>query len=125
MSADSIRLVIPRERRFHGVARLVVGGLAARLNASYERLEDLQLALSSVLDRGDGGESDLTIELTVDEEWVEVLLGPFENASLADALEENGGGGIGLRRLLETLVERVELSRTGDSEWIRLTKELP
>ena len=36
---------------YHGVARLVVGGLAARLDLSYEDLEDLQLALESVLER--------------------------------------------------------------------------
>ena len=51
LSADSITLSLPHAKPYHGVARLVVGGLAARLELSYEHLEDLQLALESVLER--------------------------------------------------------------------------
>ena len=46
---DEIRLVIPAEQDFHGVARLVLGGVAARLDLSYEQLEDLQTALEALL----------------------------------------------------------------------------
>jgi hypothetical protein len=36
--ADRVTLSIPHASPFHGVARLVVGGLAARLDLSYEHL---------------------------------------------------------------------------------------
>ena len=47
LSADAITLSIPHAKPYHGVARLVVGGLAARLELTYEHLEDLQLALAT------------------------------------------------------------------------------
>ena len=48
----AIKLKIPHQPSYHGVALLVVGGLAARLDVSYEQLEDVQLALESVLENG-------------------------------------------------------------------------
>ena len=47
---QAIELRIPNERPFHGVARLVVGGRAARHNHSNEALEDLQLAHLTILE---------------------------------------------------------------------------
>jgi anti-sigma regulatory factor (Ser/Thr protein kinase) len=46
---DAIKLTVPRQKSYYGVVRLVVGGLAARLDLSYEYLEDVQLALESLL----------------------------------------------------------------------------
>ena len=39
---DEIKLILPAQEDFHPVAHLVVGGLAARLELTYEQLEDLQ-----------------------------------------------------------------------------------
>ncbi len=47
--SEAIRLTIPRTRPYYGVARLVVGGLAARLDLSFEYLEDLHVALESIV----------------------------------------------------------------------------
>ena len=49
--ADEITLTVPRSPGFDGVAHLVLGGLAVRLNLTVESLEDLQLALDAVFDR--------------------------------------------------------------------------
>ena len=49
MSGDRITLTLPRERDFFRVAHLVVGGLAVRLDLTFENLEDLQVALATVL----------------------------------------------------------------------------
>jgi len=63
---DAIKLKIPHQPPYHGVALLVVGGLAARLDVSYEQLEDLQLALESVLENGGYARtSEVTVELDV------------------------------------------------------------
>ena len=55
MSRDEIRLDDAAGAAYYGVAHLVLGGLAARLDLTVEHLEDLQLALDGLLDRRDGG----------------------------------------------------------------------
>jgi hypothetical protein len=45
---DEITLTLPRDREFHRVAQLVLGGLAVRLELTIEMLEDLQLGLAPV-----------------------------------------------------------------------------
>ena len=49
MTPDEITLIIPRERALFGVAHLVLGGLGIRLNLTIEHLEDMQLALETLL----------------------------------------------------------------------------
>jgi hypothetical protein len=51
MTGDEITLTIPRDASFHEVAHLVLGGVAARLNLSFENLDDLETALNAVLER--------------------------------------------------------------------------
>ena len=63
-AVDEIVLTIPRERRFYGVAHLVLGGLGSRLNLTLEHLEDLQLGLDSLLAQQDGQE-DVTLRIRV------------------------------------------------------------
>jgi anti-sigma regulatory factor (Ser/Thr protein kinase) len=124
---DAITLTIPRDRPFYGVARLVVGGLAARLQLSYEHLEDLQVALESVLGNdayavGD----DVTVELAVGPEVVRMLVGPVTGAELRADLEREGdAGGIGLSRLLRTVVEAVDVQQRDGGEWLLLEKRVP
>ena len=125
--SDRIRLTFPRDESYHGVARLVVGGLAARLSFSFEYLEDLQLALDSLLANGayQAG-SDVTLELLVEEDGVEMCVGPVTPALRADLerrLDESEG--VGLGRLLATLVESVEIESRDGGEWLRLAKRTP
>ena len=42
---------MPRERPYYGVAHLVLGGVASRLDLTVEHLEELELALDGLLDR--------------------------------------------------------------------------
>ena len=48
----------------YGVAHLVLGGVASRLDLTVEHLEELELALDGLLDRRDGGE-EVTLTLRV------------------------------------------------------------
>jgi hypothetical protein len=118
----TIELRIPNSRPYHGVARLVVGGLAARHNLSYETLEDLQLALASVLE-GDGfaAGSEVMVELDVADDSIRMAIGPLDGASVRPQLEPSQDG-LGLGRLLATLVEDVELDEREDGDWLRLQK---
>jgi hypothetical protein len=120
-----ITLRIPHERPFHGVARLVVGGLAARLDLSYEHLEDLQLALASVLDNGDYiAQADVVVELDVGEETLAMAIGPLNGDALRADLESANGNGITLGRLLGTVAERVDVEEREDGGWLRLEKRV-
>ena len=127
--SDFVRLTIPRTRPYYGVARLVVGGVAARLDLSYEYLEDVQVALESVIgnDAYAVGDS-VTVELDVDSGSMQMLVGPLDGERIASDLGRGDAGGegeVGLKRLLGTVVEAAELERRDDADWLRLRKPLP
>ena len=115
---DEVRLVLPAEEDFRPVAHLVVGGLAARLDLTFDTLEDVQLALGALLARRDD-ERDVVVSLELGE-IVRIILGPFDAASLADL--EQGGDGLGLRWVLDTVCDTVELDAREDGAWVELTK---
>ena len=125
MAADAISLSIPHSEPFHGVARLVVGGLAARLDLSYEDLEDLQLALVSVLERdGYAVGPEVTVRLLVRADTVGIAIGPLDAAELSADLERPPEQGVPMRRLLETLVEEISLEQGEGGHWLRLEKHV-
>jgi hypothetical protein len=121
----AIRLSIPHEPPYHGVARLVVGGLAARLNVSYEQLEDLQLALASVLEEGRYvSNSQVSVELDVADDALSMVVGPLDGGRLQADLDDDSDERIGLGRLLGTLVETVRVEGRDDGDWLRLEKRV-
>ena len=116
--SDEIRLTIPRAPGFDSVAHLVLSGLAVRLNLTIENLEDLQLALESVLGDVEGGE--LTVAVRVQDDELEARVGPVARRIL-DALEaRDGGKGLDVRRVLDSTVDDVLVE--GDT--VRLTKKV-
>jgi anti-sigma regulatory factor (Ser/Thr protein kinase) len=120
-----IKLSIPHEPPYHGVARLVVGGLAARLDVSYEQLEDLQLALASVLDEDRYvRNAQVNVELEILEGALSMLVGPVDGRRLRADLDDESGERIGLGRLLGTLVEDVSVEGRPDGDWLRLEKRV-
>jgi hypothetical protein len=113
---DEITLTIPRHPEFHRVAHLVLGGLASRLNLTLESLEDMQLALDAILDRAEP-EGEVTVGLRMDGDSLETRVGPID---LRDELDHEAGNELGLRRVLDHVVDRVE----ADGTWVRLTKKV-
>lgn len=120
MSGDEITLRLPRQRPFFGVAHLVVGGLAVRLDVSYDELEDLQVALAELLEQRES-DSDITLTVRVDRDRIRAVLGPFDQ-TLEDDLAPRSDDGVGLRRVLETVVDTVEVNDRGGRPWVELTK---
>ena len=119
--ADAITLTLPRASEFDGVAHLVLAGLAARLDLTLEHLEDLQIAFGALLDRGaratDDDEEELTVRLTVHDDALEAVVGPL-SPRLIEALGRDAGTELGVRRVLESTVDDVQVD--GDS--VRLVK---
>lgn len=122
MTGDVITLTVPPERDFHRVVHLVLGGLAVRLNLTFDALEDLQLALDEVLGSR-SGEHELTVAMNVLPDAIETSVGPFPGETLRRELERDGNG-VGLRRVLATVVDRVEVDDREGGQWVQLTKRV-
>jgi anti-sigma regulatory factor (Ser/Thr protein kinase) len=122
---QAIELRIPNERPFHGVARLVVGGLAARHNLSYEALEDLQLALVTILESdGYAAAGEIRVEVEVTDEAITMAIGPLNGDTVRADLQQSSEGDLGLGRLLGTLVEDATIDAREDGDWLRLSKRV-
>lgn len=124
LSGDTITLTLPRGEEFWRVALLVVGGLAARLNLTLESLEDLQIAVQSLLERSIAGEV-VTLELSLRDGSIEALVGPVDGAAINAELErEDVGESVSLRRLLDTVADRFELVERDGTEWLSVEKRV-
>lgn len=123
MRGDEITLRLPGGRQFYRIAHLVLGGLAVRLDLTYEQLEDLQLALDSVLTEG-ASDGEVTVSVSIEEGAVRTLVGPFQGGRLHAAVEPADGEHLNLRRLLETVVDGVSVEQRDGGEWIELTKRV-
>jgi hypothetical protein len=118
---DQITLTMPRERPFFGVARLVLAGLATRLDVTVEHLEDLELALDALLERRDGP-PEVTVALGVEEKELQASVGPFRDGQLRAELEGEPADSLSLRRLLEAVVDSYQVVDRDGSTWVDLTK---
>ena len=120
--SDEITLVLPAQEDFHHIAHLVTGGLGARLELTYEQLEDLQVALEALLAcRDDDG--DISIGIAVDDARVRTTVGPFTDSAIAEL--DDDGAGLGLRRVLETVSDTLEVDRREGGAWVELSKGMP
>ena len=117
--ADEITLTLPCEEEFTGVAHLVLGGLAARIDLTVDHLEDLQIAVDGLLERRPAAGS-VTVAVTVDDGLLRTAVGPFEPTALDDLEREDAS--LGLRRILDTVCDTVELEERNGDRWVQLTK---
>lgn len=118
--ADEITLTIPRERDFHRVAHLVLGGLAVRLDLTIENLEDLEIALDAILDHTDPEVmGDITVQMALRDGALETSVGPLA-PKLLDEIEEEQNGALSLRRVLDSTVDDVHV----DGQFVHLTKKV-
>jgi hypothetical protein len=114
---DEITLTLPHEREFHRVAHLVLGGLALRLELTIETLEDLQLALSTILDRAKG-DGEVTVSMSLVDGVLETSVGPVDLSGELDG--DDDGETLGLRRILRAVVDDVQV----DGDRVRLLKKV-
>ena len=121
MSGDRITLTLPRERDFFRVAHLVVGGLAVRLDLTFENLEDLQVALATVLRESDG---EVTVSVRVQPDQIEASIGPFGSGAQELDLDREVEEGVPLRRVLETVCDSVDVVDGEGGRWVVLKKSV-
>jgi hypothetical protein len=120
MTGDEIRLVIPAEEDFRPIAHLVTGGVALRLDVTYDDLEDLQVAIEALLALRDDAD-ELVVSLSADDGVLRASLGPFAPELLQAA---DSGGGLDLRRVLDTVCDTHEVEERDDGAWVELTKQV-
>lgn len=95
--ADTISLTLPAEPRYATVARIVVGGVGARLNLSYETLDDLQLAVETLLaEKRILSDDHVSLELEVGEGSLAITIGPIDPVATRSALVEDGDLPLGI-----------------------------
>ena len=102
--ADTITVEFPAREGYRTVGRLVLGGLASRFELPVDRVNDLLLAVESLLLHGIAGES-VVLEIEARRDELRVRVGPIEGPGLSDpavarvvrplvdaASEADGGG---------------------------------
>ena len=120
--SDEITLTMPRSEAYHGIAHLVLSGLAARLGFSVESLDDLQLALDGLLERRSPTPRSIFLSLRVEGDELQARLGPFDDGLRAELEGGAAAADLDLGRLLGTVVDRVELSESDEGPWVELRK---
>jgi hypothetical protein len=105
---DEITLTLPADDAFRRVAHLVLGGLAIRLDLTYESLEDLELALDTLLQRSPDDE-DVTVRVRVEGDQLRTIVGPV-SPDVVRELDQEAGDGLDVRRILETVSDRIEVA---------------
>jgi hypothetical protein len=120
MTTDEIRLVIPAEEEFRPIAHLVTGGLALRLDVTYDDLEDLQVGIEALLALRDDPD-ELIVSLSADDGVLQATVGPFAPELLPEA---EADGGLDLRRVLDTVCDTHQVVERDDGAWVELTKNV-
>jgi anti-sigma regulatory factor (Ser/Thr protein kinase) len=121
LNGDQISLTLPADEAFHRVAHLVLGGLAVRLDLTYERLEDLELAVDALLERHADGQ-DVTLVVRVLDGALQTSVGPLE--SVREELQHGRGETLDLGRILGTVCDSVEIVDRAGGEWVELTQRV-
>jgi hypothetical protein len=121
LSGDEIQLTLPADDAFYRVAHLVLGGLAVRLNLTFESLEDLELALDALLERTQADDG-VTLRVIVLDGELRTVVGPF--ASVRAELEHGSHDGLDLSRILSAVCDSVQITDRDGAEWVELSKRV-
>jgi anti-sigma regulatory factor (Ser/Thr protein kinase) len=119
--SDVVTLQLPRDRDFFGVAHLVLGGLGARFDVTYDVLDDITTALDELMDRHEAID-EVTLEVEVGDGEITTIVGPF-TGRVIDELHASDAG-LGLRRVLETVVDKVSVTERDGGHWVELRKHM-
>jgi len=119
---DQIVLTIPRERDFGAIANLVVAGIGSRHDFTIDAIDDLQLAVESLVEHDEDGEA-IVLRLSIDQGTLRILVGPFDRETIAPELAADEEE-LGLRRVLAATVDEVGLTEQDGASWIELRKRV-
>lgn len=115
---EVVGLEIPAEPSLLPVVRMVVGGMAAKVDLSVDAIDDVHMALEELFwasrERGGGGRC--RMQITTGSDSLTIELGPFSSAQVLDRLTEPTCS------LVARVVELEVRERSSESVSILLTK---
>jgi hypothetical protein len=121
---ERIDLEAPLSGDFQAVVRLIIGGIAERVDFAFEEIDDLQLAVERLLaEAGTVGSVQLSFEVGGDR--IRARVGPLSERKVAEALRDGAAmpGELTLRRILETVVDSFGVDEAEDGRIVvRLEK---
>jgi hypothetical protein len=113
---ERIDLEAPLAGDFQAVVRLIIGGIAERVDFAFEEIDDLQLAVERLLaEAGQVGSVQLSFEVGASS--IRTRVGPLSEAAVAEALRDGDApppGHLTLRRILQTVVDSFGVEDLGD-----------
>jgi 2-keto-3-deoxy-6-phosphogluconate aldolase len=112
---ERIDLEAPLSGDFQAVVRLIIGGIAERVDFAFEEIDDLQLAVERLLaEAGTVGSVQLSFE--VGSNGIRTRVGPLSEHKVAEALRdgEAAPGELTLRRILQTVVDSFGVDEADD-----------
>ena len=101
-----IELEAPLGGDFQAVVRLIIGGIAERVDFAFEEIDDLQLAVERLLaEAGPEGSVEMSFEVVGD--GIRTRVGPLRERAIAEALADGDvhPGRLTLKRILQTVVD--------------------
>ena len=123
---ELVELETPIGSEWEPVFRLVLGGVADRLGLGFEELDDLQLAVERLLAEA-GAQRSVKLAFELAAGHVRTHVGPLREGPIAQALQgpPPGPGELGLRRVLETVVDSFGVEESDGGELVvRLEKQV-
>jgi len=121
---ERIDLDAPLSGDFQAVVRLIIGGIAERVDFAFEEIDDLQLAVERLLaEAGQIGSIHLCFE--VGESGIRTRVGPLSESAITEALRDGEvqPGHLTLRRILQTVVDSFGVEPSADGRVVvRLEK---
>ena len=107
---DRVVVEFPATAGYRGVGRLVLGGLSSRFELPVDRVDELLLALESLITQELAADS-VTMEATAAPRGLRARVGPFASSQIEDA---------GVARVLAPLVDDVSEQAEPDGYWVEL-----
>ncbi len=107
---ERVIVEFPATAGYRGVGRLVLGGLSARFELPVDRVEDLLLALESLMSQELAADV-VTMEAVAAPEGLRARVGPFVRSQVEDAA---------VARVLDPLVDEVTEQGGQDGYWVEL-----
>ncbi len=123
MNTERIDLEAPVSEDFQPVVRLIVGGVAERIDLGFADVDDLQLAVERLL-AATSADPSVRVSFEIDDQHIRTRVGPLREAAIAEALQrESPPGELTLRRILQTVVDSFGVETAADGRIVvRLEK---
>ncbi len=121
---ELIDLDAPLSPDFQPVIRLIIGGIAERVDFAFEEIDDLQLAVERLLAEA-GARDTVHLSFEVGQEAIRTRVGPLDERAITVALRDGDSrpGQLTLERILKTVVDSFGVEDVdGDGVMVRLEK---